>query len=75
VCPDAPDPGTSGSQLELIVFEIASTQSVAHAGRKAAKLTGHGVRRVFAINVERSRALDWSAELATWRELDRWSHR
>ena len=56
------------------MFEIASTQSLGNAGRKAAKLAARGVRRVFAIDVERSRALEWSAELATWRELDPAGH-
>ena len=70
VYPDAPDPRTGGRQLEQLAFEIVSTQSLGHAQRKAAKLAGRGVRRVFAIDVERARALEWSAELATWRELD-----
>jgi Uma2 family endonuclease len=74
VYPDAPDPSTSGRQLEQLAFEIASTQSLGNAGQKAAKLAGRGVRRVFAIDVERSRALEWSAELATWRELDPAGH-
>lgn len=74
VYPDAPDPTTGGRQLEQLAFEIVSTQSLGHAGRKAAKLAGRGVRRVFAIDVERSRALEWSAELGTWRELDPAGH-
>ncbi len=49
VYPDAPDPSTSGRQLEQLAFEIASTESLGHAGQKAAKLAGGGVRRVFAI--------------------------
>jgi hypothetical protein len=51
-----------------------STESLSHAGRKAAKLMGRGVRRVFAINIERVRALEWSASLATWSVLDSSSH-
>jgi len=74
VYPDAPDPTTGGRQLEQLAFEIVSTQSLGDAGRKAAKLAGRGVRRVFAIDVERSRALEWSAELGTWRELDPAGH-
>ncbi len=70
VYPDGPDPRTGGRQLEQLAFEIASTQSLGHAGRKAAKLIGRGVRRVFAIDVERSRALEWSAALGTWKVLD-----
>jgi Uma2 family endonuclease len=74
VYPDAPDPTTGRRQLEQLVFEIASTQALGNAGRKAAKLAGRGVRRVFAVDVERSRALEWSAELGTWRELDPAGH-
>jgi Uma2 family endonuclease len=74
VYPAAPDPTTGGRQLQQLAFEIFSTQSLSHAGRKAAKLAGRGVRRVFAIDVERPRALEWSAELGTWRELDPAGH-
>jgi Uma2 family endonuclease len=70
VYPDAPDPRSGGRQLEHLAFEIVSTQSLGHAARKAAKLSARGVRRVFAIDVERSRALEWSAELGTWSLLD-----
>jgi hypothetical protein len=49
---------------------VVSTQSLAKAGGKAAKLAGRGVRRVFAIDVERPRALEWSAVLGTWSLLD-----
>jgi hypothetical protein len=41
-----------------------------HAGGKAAQLTARGVRRVFAIDVERARAFEWSHELGTWSFLD-----
>lgn len=74
VYPAAPDPATGGRQLEHLAFEIASTQSLGRAGRKAAKLAGRGVRRVFAIDVERSRALEWSAALGTWTPLDPAGH-
>jgi len=70
VYPTAPDPRTGGRQLEHLAFEIVSTQSLAQAGRKAAKLIGRGVRRVFAIDVERSRALEWSEALGSWSLLD-----
>jgi Uma2 family endonuclease len=68
--PEAPDPGTGGRQLDQLAFEIVSTESLRHATRKAAKLAARGVRRVFAIHVERSRVLEWSAESGTWRGLD-----
>ena len=74
VYPAAPNPATGGRQLEHLAFEIVSTQSLRRAGRKAAKLTGRGVRRVFAIELERSRALEWSTEAGAWRELDPAGH-
>jgi Putative restriction endonuclease len=70
VFPSAPDPRTGGRQLEQLAFEIVSTQSLAQAGRKAAQLAARGVRRVFAIDVERGRALEWSAALGSWTVLD-----
>jgi Uma2 family endonuclease len=66
----APDPQTGGRQLAQLAFEIVSTESLSHAGKKAAELIARGVRRVFAINVERERALEWSSELGTWSLLD-----
>jgi len=70
VYPDADDPVTGGRQLEQLAFEVVSTESLGHAATKAAKLTARGVRRVFAIDIERSRALEWSPELGTWWRLD-----
>jgi len=57
VYPEAPDPRTGGRQLEQLAFEVVSTESMGHASRKARKLTRRGVRRVFAIDVQRSRVL------------------
>ena len=71
---EAPDPNTGRRQLEQLAFEIVSTQSLGKAGRKAAKLSARGVRRVFAIDVERSRALEWSAALGAWAMLDAAGH-
>jgi Uma2 family endonuclease len=70
VFPRARDPRTGGRQLEQIAFEVVSTETLGHAGRKAAKLVSRGVRRVFAIDVERSRGLEWSDALASWQMLD-----
>jgi Uma2 family endonuclease len=70
VFPRAPHPQTGGRQLEHVAFEIVSTESLGHAGKKAASLTGRGVRRVFAIDVERERALEWSRPLETWSVLE-----
>lgn len=66
VWPRAPDPVTGRSQLAELAFEIVSTQSLADAADKARRLVARGVRRVFAIDVEGSRALEWSAVLAAW---------
>lgn len=69
VYPVAPDPETGGRQLEELAFEVVSTESIAHAGRKAAALRQRGVRRVFAIDVERKRALEWSTATDAWQML------
>lgn len=74
VFPAAPDPATGGRQLEHLAFEIVSKQSLRSAGKNAAKLARRGVRRVFAIEIKRSRALEWSAKARAWRELDPAGH-
>jgi Uma2 family endonuclease len=74
VFPRARDRQTGGRQIEQLAFEIVSTESLGHAGGKAAKLSARGVRRVFAIDVERSRALEWSTALATWSVLEPSAH-
>jgi hypothetical protein len=70
VFPSALDPVTGKRQLEQLAFEVVSTQSLGNARIKAAQLAARGVRRVFAIEVERSRALEWSAALGIWSVLD-----
>ena len=70
VFPYARDPVTGGRQLEQLAFEVVSTESLSHAGRKAATLVARGVRRVFAIDVGRARVLEWSGPLAAWSALD-----
>jgi hypothetical protein len=70
IFPAAPHPETGRRQLEQLAFEVVSTQSLGHAGRKAAKLVARGVRRVFAIDVESERALEWSSSLAGWSEIE-----
>jgi hypothetical protein len=71
VYPTARNPRTGGRQLEELAFEIASTQSLGRAGRKAAKLVARGVRRVFAIDLVRKSALEWSKDPGEWSILDR----
>jgi hypothetical protein len=74
VFPCAPDPETGGRQLEQLAFEVVSTESLGHAAAKAAKLVARGVRRVFAIDVRRARALEWSTSPASWSLLDPGTH-
>jgi len=74
VYPDGPDPHTGGRQLEHLAFEVVSTQTLGRAATKAAKLAGRGVRRIFAIDVERSRMLEWSPALGSWSILDPAGH-
>ncbi len=69
IYPLARDPATGGRQLEQLAFEVVSTESLAHAGRKAALLVARGVRRVFAIDVERQRGLEWSVSTDGWEIL------
>ena len=70
VYPKARDPRTGGRQLEQLAFEVANTEALADAAKKARDLCGRGVRRVFAIDVTRARAFEWSPELGTWSILD-----
>ncbi|HEX7668822.1 MAG TPA: Uma2 family endonuclease [Polyangiaceae bacterium] len=63
------DPLTGERQLEELAFEVVSTQTLSAAGRKAAELCRRGVRRVFAIDVERRRALEWLPRTASWQIL------
>lgn len=65
----ARNPLTGGRQLEEIAFEVVSSETLAHAGAKAAKLRRRGVRRVFAIDVERERTLEWSTDTDAWEIL------
>ena len=69
IYPKARHPETGGRQLEELAFEVASSETLSHAGKKAAKLCARGVRRVFAIDVERQRALEWSVQTDSWEIL------
>lgn len=69
VFPVERDPETGGRKIEQLAFEVVSTERLAHAGRKARALIGRGVRRVFAIDVARRRALEWSRETDAWEML------
>lgn len=69
VYPIARDPVTGGRQLEHLAFEIVVSESLGHAGKKAASLVRRGVRRVFAVDVERERVLEWSRATDGWEIL------
>lgn len=69
IYPSARDPKTGGRQLEELAFEVVSTETLAHAGREARSLIERGVRRVFAIDVERRRGLEWSQATSGWEIL------
>jgi hypothetical protein len=66
VYPIARDPVTGGRQLEELAFEVVVSESLALAGKKAATSRGRGVRRVFAIDVERGVCLEWSVAVDGW---------
>ena len=70
VYPAGPDPTTGRRQLEQVVFELVSAQAMSVPTRKAAKLAARGVRRIFAIDVTKARALEWSAVEGRWAPLD-----
>jgi Uma2 family endonuclease len=70
VYPRERDPATGRRRVPELAFEIVSTQSLASAADKARRLSARGVRRVFAIDVERNRAMEWSRGLEAWRLLD-----
>jgi Uma2 family endonuclease len=71
VYPIERDPQTGTRRLEELAFEIASTESLVNAARKAEKLAARGVRRIFAVDVERQRVVEWSRDTGAWSILDR----
>ncbi len=71
VFPSARDRATGGRRLEELAFEVVSTERLNAAGQKAATLVARGVRRVFAIDVKRKRALEWSVDTSAWTILGR----
>ncbi len=69
VYPAARDPETGGRQLEHLAFEVVNTETLGHAATKATLLVERGVRRVFALDVEGQRVLEWSSKKGAWRNL------
>ncbi len=70
VFPRARDPRTRSRRLEELAFEVVATESLGRAADKAGVLASRGVRRIFAIDVARLRAFEWSRELEGWTLLD-----
>ena len=71
VFPAARDAETGQRRLEELAFEVASTETLNHVAGKARKLSDRGVRRIFAIDVTRRRAVEWSAATDSWSILER----
>lgn len=69
VFPAERDSRTGGRQLEELAFEVVSTETLSNAATKARRLVERGVRRVFAIDVERKRGLEWSTATGGWEIL------
>jgi len=74
VFPIARDSRTRGQQLTHLAFEVVNTQLLGYASHKAAALAARGVRRVFGIDIERGRAMEWSKPLGRWQALDSGEH-
>lgn len=70
VFPIAVNPETGGRQLEQLVFEVVGADTMKRTGRRAAKLSKRGVRRIVAIDVDKEIAYEWSAERRGWLELE-----
>ena len=70
VFPCRRDPETGRRQIEQLAFDVVHTEDIERVGIKAAQLMARGARRVFAIDIDRSCALEWSATLGTWSVLD-----
>jgi Uma2 family endonuclease len=66
VFPIERDPATGGRRLEELAFEILSSERLKHAAEKARALSARGVRKVFAIDVEKKRVLVWSVATNAW---------
>jgi Uma2 family endonuclease len=69
VFPAARDPETGGRQLEEMAFEIVHTRRLGHAAKKARALSSRGVRRTFALDVDRRQVHVWSRPADRWQML------
>ena len=66
IFPSEPD-AEGHRQLEHLAFEVVATETLSHAGTKAARLLERGVKRVFAVDVDRQKCLEWSERTQSWR--------
>ena len=64
------DPVTGKRHLAEVAIEIAATQALSYVARKARSLATRGVRRVFAIHIDRMRVVEWSRDLDNWMIVD-----
>ena len=73
VYPAEPDEESGGRQLEVLAFEVVSSQRLAVASSKARALSGRGVPRIFALVLAKNRVLEWDRRAASpggrWRPL------
>jgi hypothetical protein len=65
------DPETGRRYLEEIAFEVVFGRNLKRVSDKAPRMIRRGVRRVFAIFLNKGRVCEWSVEQGTWVELDR----
>jgi hypothetical protein len=64
-----PDPVTGRQRVPELALEIANSQRLSQATKKATMLAERGVRRVVVIELARARLLEWSGELAALQPL------
>jgi hypothetical protein len=60
------DANTGKRLIAEVTFEILGTLPLSDVTDKARELRARGTRRIFALSVERVRALEWSAEFDDW---------
>ena len=58
-------------KLDELSFEVVGEQPMSIATRKAVVLSERGVRRLFAVDVEKSAVYEWDAALCVWSYLKR----
>ncbi len=70
VLKDGVDPETGSRHLEELAFEILTDQNELNVTEKAFWLHRRGVRRVFALELERRQVCEWEPDSRSWRLLD-----